>query len=257
MKRFVFMPMALMSLAGSLAFAQTDYTGYSDDEEAAFAELERETQGTEAPAAIADDGNAQEASVQEASAPAGSSWELPPQNMPAENSGYTVDATVKETTPVATAPATPREETWEECWQKRRFNVSFYIGFFPVTSIGDIFIDILDGEDDKDPDLTAYSVSVGYELFYLLELGLMVDYTTVAQSPVIAVIPRVKLNWLNFKYVRLYSYAGLGGIFFDSGGTIMFNFAVLGLEVGYHVSLFFEGGWGQVGLLTLGAKIAF
>ena len=113
MKRFTFLPMALMFLACSFALAQTDFTGYGDDEDAAFAELERETQGTEAPgavatdspSAIADDGN-----VQEASAPAGNSWEQPPQNMPAENSGYTADAPVKESSPVTEAPAKPKEK---------------------------------------------------------------------------------------------------------------------------------------------------
>ena len=220
MKRFTFLPMALMFLACSFALAQTDFTGYGDDEDAAFAELESETGGT-------------------------------------ENSGYTVDATVKESTPVTTAPATPKEETWEDAWQKRRKNVSLFMGFFPMSSFADIFVDLFDGEDDKDPDFTAYSVSIGYELFYLLEVGLMVDYTTVARSPVIAVVPRIKLNWLNFQYFRLYSYGGLGGIFWDGGGYIMCNFALVGFEVGNHLSLFFEGGWGQVGLLTMGVKFAF
>ena len=49
----------------------------------------------------------------------------------------------------------------------------------------------------------------------------------------------------------------LGGMFWDDGGTIMFNFAVLGFEVGYKISFFAEGGWGQVGLFTIGAKLAF
>lgn len=209
MKRFTFLPMALMFLAGSLAFAQTDYTGYSDDEDAAFAELDNES------------------------------------------------VTVKEASPVTTAPATPKEETWEDAWQKRRKNVSLFMGFFPMSSFADIFVDLFDGEDDKDPDFTAYSVSIGYELFYLLEVGLMVDYTTVARSPVIAVVPRIKLNWLNFQYFRLYSYGGLGGIFWDGGGYVMCNFALVGFEVGNHLSLFFEGGWGQVGLLTMGVKVAF
>ncbi len=220
MKHFFFNPMAFVLLVGSLAFAQANLAEPSANEEAAFAELESETGG-------------------------------------AENSGYTADATVKESSPVTEAPAKPKEETWEDAWQKRRMNVSFYMGFFPVSSFADIFVDLLDGEDDKDPDLTAYSVSIGYEFFYLLEVGLMVDYTTVAQSPVIAVVPRIKLNWLNFKYFRLYSYGGLGGIFWDGGGYIMFNFAVLGFEVGNHLSLFFEGGWGQVGLFTMGVKFAF
>lgn len=209
MKRFTFLPMALMFLAGSLAFAQTDYTGYSDDEDAAFAELDNES------------------------------------------------VTVKEASPVTEAPATSKEETWEDAWQKRRKNVSLFMGFFPMSSFADIFVDLFDGEDDKDPDFTAYSVSIGYELFYLLEVGLMVDYTTVARSPVIAVVPRIKLNWLNFQYFRLYSYGGLGGIFWDGGGYVMCNFALVGFEVGNHLSLFFEGGWGQVGLLTMGVKFAF
>ena len=37
----------------------------------------------------------------------------------------------------------------------------------------------------------------------------------------------------------------------------MCNFALVGFEVGNHLSLFFEGGWGQVGLLTMGVKFAF
>ena len=136
--------------ACSFALAQTDFTGYGDDEDAAFAELDSET------------------------------------------------VTVKEASPVTEAPTTPKEETWEDAWQKRRKNVSLFMGFFPMSSFADIFVDLFDGEDDKDPDFTAYSVSIGYELFYLLEVGLMVDYTTVARSPVIAVVPRIKLNWLNF-----------------------------------------------------------
>lgn len=262
-------------IACSFAFAQVESAGASANEEAAFAELEKETQGTEAPSGVADDGSAQEVSAPsgvadagnapkesapEESTPAGSSWEQPLDNTPAANSSYTVDANVREASPVTTAPATPREETWEEAWLKRRYNVSFYMGIFPVTFLADLFVDIfeeMDGSDDSDPDFVAYSVSIGWELFYLLEVGLMVDYTTVAQNPVIAVIPRIKLNWLNFKYFRLYSYGGLGGIFWDGGGYIMFNFAVLGFEVGNHLSLFFEGGWGQVGLFTMGVKFAF
>lgn len=210
-------------LACSLAFAQADLAEPSANEEAAFAELESETGG-------------------------------------AENSGYTVDATLKETSPVTTAPATPKEETWEDAWQKRRLNVSFFMGFFPVTALGEIFVAIIDdiaGEEDSDPDLMAYSIGVGYEFFYLLEVGVMVDYTTINKTPLISIIPRIKLNWLNFKYFRLYSYGGLGGVFWDGGGFIMFNFAVLGFEVGNHLSLFFEGGWGQVGLFTMGVKFAF
>lgn len=210
-------------LACSLAFAQADLAEPSANEEAAFAELESETGGT-------------------------------------ENSGYTADATVKESSPVTTAPTTPREETWEESWQKRRLNVSFFMGFFPVTALGEIFVAIIDdiaGEEDSDPDLMAYSIGVGYEFFYLLEVGVMVDYTTINKTPLISIIPRIKLNWLNFKYFRLYSYGGLGGVFWNDGGFIMFNFAVLGFEVGNHLSLFFEGGWGQVGLFTMGVKFAF
>lgn len=203
-------------LACSLAFAQADLAEPSANEEAAFAELESETGG-------------------------------------AENSGYTADATVKESSPVTEAPAKPKEETWEDAWQKRRYNVSFFVGFLPFTAIIEAFVH----DKDEEPDVTAYSVAVGWELFYLMEVGLMVDYTTVAQSPVIAVVPRIKLNWLNFKYFRLYSYGGLGGIFWDGGGYVMFNFAVLGFEVGNHLSLFFEGGWGQVGMLTMGVKFAF
>lgn len=247
-------------LACSLAFAQADFAEPIANEDAAFAELESEIQGATAPSGVADGAGAQEASAPEESTPAGSSWEQQPSSVPAQNSGYTVDATVKETSPVTTAPTTPREETWEESWQKRRLNVSFFMGFFPVTALGEIFVAIIDdiaGEEDSDPDLMAYSIGVGYELFYLLEVGVMVDYTTINKTPLISIIPRIKLNWLNFKYFRLYSYGGLGGVFWNGGGFIMFNFAVLGFEVGNHLSLFFEGGWGQVGLFTMGVKFAF
>ena len=252
--------------ACTFALAQTDFTGYADDADAAYAELDRETQGGEVQGdeALSSEpqgsetqaGPAQEQEPQEAQAQGGSAWEEPPKEMPA-NTGYTADVTVQETSTVTTAPSTPKEETWEEAWQKRRLSVSFSIGFLPMTTLADVFVDILDGEDEKDPDATAYTVSVGYEFFYLLEVGLMVDYTTVAQSPVVAVVPRIKLNWLNFKYFRLYSYGGLGGIFWDDGGYVMVNFAVLGFEVGNHLSVFFEGGWGQAGMFIAGVKLAF
>lgn len=227
MKRFTFLPMALLLLAGSLAFAQDDLAEPIANENAAYAELDRETQGE----------NAQ----------AGTAWEKP------------VNATVKESTPVSVEPSTPKVDPWEEEWQKRRLNVSFFMGFFPVTALGEIFVAIVEdiaGEEESDPDLMAYSIGIGYELFYLLEVGVMVDYTTISKTPLISVIPRVKLNWLNFKYFRLYSYGGLGAIFWDDGASIMFNFAVLGFEAGNHLSFFFEGGWGQVGLFTLGMKLA-
>ena len=221
---------AFLLFACSLAFAQVDYTGYGS-EEAAYAELDANTQG----------GDSQNQD-------GGSVWDNP--------ANYDKSKSASQTTYAEPEQSVPKEETWEDSWQKRRFNVSFFMGFFPVTSLADIIVAAFDDEDN-DPDLVAYSVGIGYELFYLLELGVMVDYTTVARTPVVAVIPRVKLNWLNFKYFRLYSYVGLGGMFWDDGGTIMFNFAVLGFEVGYKISFFAEGGWGQVGLFTIGAKLAF
>ena len=36
----------------------------------------------------------------------------------------------------------------------------------------------------KDPDMTAYSFAYGYEIYRLLEIGLMVDYTTVADKSI-------------------------------------------------------------------------
>lgn len=234
MKKILF-----LLFACSMAFAQVDYTGLSDSEDAAYAELDRETQ----------DGDTLGGSV----------WEQPIDKSSA-SSGFTADVTVKESSPVSVEPSTSSVDPWEEEWRKRRINVSFFMGFFPVTSLGAIIADIfdeIDGEDDFEPDLMAYSVGVGYELFYLLEVGLMVDYTTIGPDPLVSVIPRIKLNWLNFKYFRLYSYAGLGAIFWDDGAMVMFNFALLGFEAGNHLSVFFEGGWGQVGLFTLGIKLAF
>lgn len=216
MKHFIFNPMAFVLLVGSLAFAQADLAEPSANEEAAFAELESETGG-------------------------------------AENSGYTADVTVKESSPVTETPAKPKEETWEDAWQKRRYNVSFFVGFLPFTAIIEAFVH----DEDEEPDVTAYSVAVGWELFYLMEVSLMANYTTVAGHALFTVTPRIKLNYLNFKYFRLYSYFGLGGIFWDGGSYLMFNFALLGAEIGGPISLFFEHGWGQVGMLTMGVKFAF
>ena len=152
-----------------------------------------------------------------------------------------------------TQPQVKTGETWEEAWLKRRNNVSVFVGFLPITSLVEVFVH----EEDREPDVTALSIAYGRELFYLLEVGIMVDYTTVAGHPLITVTPRVKLNYLNFKYFRLYSYFGAGGIFWDEGSFLMINFAVLGAEVGGPLSLFVEHGWGQVGLFTIGAKFAF
>lgn len=231
--------MLFLLLACSMAFAQTDYTGLRDDADAAYAELDRETQVGPA--------QAQGEDARE------SVWDNPDGNTSSVNSGYTVDASVKESSPVTAAPATPREETWEEAWQKRRFNISFFVGFLPFTAIIEAFVH----DKDKEPDVTAYSVAIGWELFYLAELSLMANYTTVAGHALYTVTPRIKLNYLNFKYFRLYSYFGLGGIFWDGGSYLMFNFALLGAEIGGPISVFFEHGWGQVGMLTAGVKIAF
>lgn len=159
------------------------------------------------------------------------------------------------TKPVA-EPAAPKEETWEEAWLKRRQNVSFFLGFLPLSSWLDIIIHAA-RKDDRNPDVLAYSIGYGFEMFYLLEVGLMVDYTTVDGHPIISVIPRFKLNYLNFKYFRLYSYAGVGGVFWYDGHGVMFNLGLLGFEVGSKVSVFGEYGFGQVGMLTCGVKYAF
>ena len=92
--------MLFLLLACSMAFAQADYTGLRDDADAAYAELDRETQAGPA--------QAQGEDARE------SVWDNPDGNTSSANSGYTVDASVKESSPVAAAPATPREETWEE-----------------------------------------------------------------------------------------------------------------------------------------------
>jgi len=153
-------------------------------------------------------------------------------------------------------PEEEKNETWKEAWQKRRHSLSFTIGFLPITSLFNIFIHAA-SDDEREPDLLAYSLTYGYELFYLLELGLMVDYASVNDKAVISVIPRLKLNYLNFKYFRLYSYVGLGGIFWNGGSFIMTNVGLLGFELGSSFSVFGEGGYGQVGMLAGGIKFSF
>lgn len=189
-------------LACSMAFAQVDYTGYSDDD------------------------------VEETSV------------APANNDISALDPELKS------------QDTWEAAWEKRRHNVQFYMGFFPFTALFNIFLTAANG-DERDPDMMAYSLSYGYELTYHTELGIMVDYTTVMDDAIVSVVPRIKFNYLNFKYFRLYSYFGLGGIFWDGGAYFMVNYAYLGMEIGGPLSFFGEFGWGQVGMLTIGAKYAF
>ena len=114
-----------------------------------------------------------------------------------------------------------------------------------------------DDGGDEDAGFVAYSIGYGYEFFYLIETGIMIDYTTVATRPVVSIIPRFKVNYLNFKYIRLYSYLGVGVIIWSEGAMYMFNGAILGIELGTPVSGFAEFGWGQVGMFTVGLKIAF
>lgn len=156
----------------------------------------------------------------------------------------------------AAQPEPEKKESWKQAWRKRRHNVSFFAGFFPVTALLDM-IALDDDGGDEDAGVVAYSIGYGYELFYLVETGIMIDYTTVAARPVVSIIPRFKLNYLNFKYIRLYSYFGMGVIIWSEGAMYMFNGAILGLELGSPFSAFAEFGWGQVGMFTVGLKFAF
>lgn len=230
MKRIVF-----LLFACSMAFAQAEDSGY--DDVGAYEDVSGEEQSAQAPAP-------QEEPVV---AP-------PPEESvePAPEPPARVEPIAYDDTKVA-EPVTSKDESWEEAWQKRRFNISFFVGFLPFTAIIEAFVH----DKDKEPDATAYSVAIGWELFYLAELSLMANYTTVAGHALYTVTPRIKLNYLNFKYFRLYSYFGLGGIFWDGGSYLMFNFALLGAEIGGPISVFFEHGWGQVGMLTCGVKLAF
>ena len=151
------------------------------------------------------------------------------------------------------ADSVPHEETWEEAWEKRRQNISVIVGFLPISALLELFVH----DSNRDPDVTAYTVTYGYELFYLFETGVMVDYTTVNRKALVSVIPRLKLNYLNFKYIRLYSYLGVGVLVWNDGWCPMFNAAALGLELGGPVSAFGEVGWGQVGMFNFGMKFAF
>ena len=233
MKRIVF-----LLFACSVAFAQVDDSGY-------------EEVGNEEVAAGAD------SSVQ-ASAPQEEPMATPlPQESasPAPEPPARVGPIVYDDTK-AVQPAAPKEESWEDAWQKRRQNVSVFFGFLPLSSWLDIIIHAAH-KDDRDPDVIAYSLGYGFELCYLLEVGVMVDYTTVDSHAIISVIPRIKLNYLNFKYFRLYSYAGIGGVFWYDGHGLMFNVGVLGFELGGPISVFGEYGLGQAGMLICGVKYAF
>ena len=192
--------------------------------------------------ALAQGGDAQTESV----------WEEPVKDMPA-NTGYEADVTEKEGSPVVTTPSKPKKESWREAWMKRRDNISLFFGILPVTFLAEVFVH----EEDRDPDVTAFSIAYGHEFFYLLEVGIMANYTTVAGDPLFTVTPRLKLNYLNFKYIRMYSYFGLGAIFWDGGSFMMFNAAALGFELGGPISVFGEFGWGQVGMFVTGIKYAF
>jgi hypothetical protein len=233
MKRIVF-----LLFACSMAFAQAEDSGY--DDVGAYEDVSGEEQSAQAPAP-------QEEPVV---AP-------PPEESvePAPEPPARVEPIAYDDTKVA-EPVTSKDESWEEAWQKRRQNVSFFLGLLPLSSWLDIIIHAAH-KDDRNPDLLAYSLGYGYELFYLLEVGIMVDYTTVDGHPIISVIPRFKLNYLNFKYFRLYSYAGIGGVFWYDGHGVMFNIGLLGFEIGSKISVFGEYGFGQVGMLTCGVKLAF
>lgn len=220
MNRFTFLPMALLLLAGSLAFAQEDYTGYSDNESAAFTEMEESSQEKDA-------------------------WNEPVKQ-----------GDPKPVQSAEIAPGVEKEETREEAWQKRRNNISFFMGLFPLTSWLDLFILAASG-DKREPSLFAYSIGYGREFSYLLEVGIMLNLATFGDTPLVSVIPRIKLNYLNSKNFRLYSYAGLGAIFWDEDAGAMLNVGILGFEVGSEFSVFGEYGYGQVGTLIAGVKYSF
>ena len=158
-----------------------------------------------------------------------------------------------ETTP---EPAKESKDAWHQEWEKRRHSVSFIVGWWPLTAWLNIFIHAA-SDEKRDPDMTAYSFAYGYEVYRLLELGLMVDYTTVADKSVISVVPRVKFNFINKKYFRMYIYAGAGAVFWDGGAFLMMNVSYLGFEFGNPISFFAECGGGQVGMLAAGLKFSF
>ena len=234
MKRIVF-----LLFACSVAFAQVDDSGY--DDVGAYEDVSGEE--ASAPPAPAPQEEPLATPLQEESEP------------PAPEPPARVEPVANSDTKVA-PPVEKKEETWEDAWLKRRQNVSFFLGFLPLSSWLDIIIHAAH-KDDRDPDVIAYSLGYGFEMFYLLEVGIMVDYTTVDGHAIISVIPRFKLNYLNFKYFRLYSYAGIGGVFWYDGHGLMFNVGVLGFELGGPISVFGEYGLGQAGMLICGVKYAF
>ena len=153
-------------------------------------------------------------------------------------------------------PAEDKKAEWNEEWEKRRHSVSLFVGYWPLSAWLNILVSVA-SDGKKDPDMVAYSVAYGYEVYRWMELGLMVDYTTVTDRAVFTVIPRIKFNYINRKYFRMYAYVGFGGLFWKDGATIMANVGYLGVEVGSPVSFFAECGAGQVGMFAAGIKLAF
>lgn len=254
MKQYSILPMALL-LACSMAFAQAENTGSAENAVQGTLVEQNGVQYLMVPAA--DGGQPVYYEVQTVTdgeaIPEGTQQVFYVENASADPADAPV---VTNDDAQAIEPKPEKKESWKEAWRKRRHNVSFFVGFFPVTALIDIFAKDVDG-GDADEGVLAYSISYGYEFFYLLETGLMVDYTTVGKKPVVSIIPRFKVNYLNFKYIRLYSYLGVGVIIWSEGAMYMFNGAILGLELGTPVSGFAEFGWGQVGMFTVGLKIAF
>ena len=145
-----------------------------------------------------------------------------------------------------------------EEWEKRRHNITASAGFLPFT----VALNIFDEKNDanKGSDLWAYTLTYGYEFAYHFETGFMLSLSTYSNGhPVGSFVPRIKANFVNTQNFRLYEYIGLGIMFWDSGYFFTFNVSLIGLEFGVAgpLSIFSEVGWGSVGMLTIGAKLAF
>ena len=123
-------------------------------------------------------------------------------------------------TETASEPVKDKKAEWYEEWEKRRQSVSFFVGYWPLSAWLNILVSVA-SDGKKDPDMVAYSVAYGYEVYRWMELGLMVDYTTVTDRAVFTVIPRIKFNYINRKYFRMYAYVGFGGMFWKDGVTVI------------------------------------
>lgn len=161
----------------------------------------------------------------------------------------------------------------------RRSELSVSYGAIPSTNWMNPYTGLLDGfYNNAASNISGWgAVTAGYDFRVIagLHLGAQVVYSSNEESyntidvtvknRYWAVMPTVKMTWLNLKVVSLYSRVGIGLSFAKSKSgdnsvtqtQFAFQASAIGVETAGRIGFYAEAGLGQSGSLLLGGRWRF